>query len=125
MNIDEKIKQELETEASTIDEILNDKQGLFELIAGSFKSGIGKWVILINVVIFIVTGLMFWAGYQFFTASEMSDQIFWGICLLLTTLVQIAMKQWVWMEMGRNSILREVKRIEVAIARLDAKLNRN
>ena len=123
MNIDERIKNELESEAETIDEILNDKQGLFDLVAGSFKAGLGPWVVIINVVILAVTGLMVWSGYEFFTAEELQDQVFWGVCLVITAMAQIAMKQWVWLEMYRGSLLREIKRVEIAVARLSSKVN--
>lgn len=123
MNIDERIKQELESEAETIDEILNDKQGLFDLVADSFKAGLGPWVVIINIVILVVTGLMIWSGYEFFTAEQIQDQVFWGVCLVISAMAQIAMKQWVWLEMYRGSLLREIKRVEIAVARLSSKVN--
>jgi hypothetical protein len=122
MNLDERIKKELETEAEVIDEILNDKQGIFDLVAGSFKSGLGVWVVLINIVILVVTGLMIWSGYEFFIAEQLDDRIFWGVCLVISAVAQIAMKQWVWMEMQRSSLLREIKRVEIAIAKLASKV---
>ena len=122
MNLDERIKKELETEAEVIDEILNDKQGIFDLVAGSFKSGLGVWVVLINIVILLVTGIMIWSGYEFFIAEQLDDRIFWGVCLVISAVAQIAMKQWVWMEMQRSSLLREIKRVEIAIAKLASKV---
>lgn len=122
MSLDDRIKQELESEANKIDEILNDKQGMFDMVLGSFKSGLGGWVILINVVILLVTGLMFWSGYEFFVAIDMEAQVFWGVCLIIAATAQIAMKQWVWMEMNRSSLLREIKRVEIAVAKLATKI---
>jgi len=122
MNLDDRIKQELETEKVTIDEILNDKQGLFAMAAGAYKSGLGGWLVLINVIILLVTGLMFWSGYEFFVAETTDKSVFWGVCLVVTAMAQIAMKQWVWMEMNRSSILREVKRVEIAVARLNQRI---
>ena len=123
MSLDDRIKRELENEAESIDEILNDKQGLFDMVAGSFKSGLGRWVVLINIVILIVTGLMIWSGYEFFVATELDGRIFWGVCLAVSATAQIAMKQWVWMEMNRSSLLREIKRVEIAVAKLANKVN--
>ena len=123
MNLDEKIKAELESEASDIDKILLDDQGLIAMAKGSFKGGMGRWMIAINIVIVLVTAVMLWTGYQFFTANSLEGQTFWGVCLLLSAYSQIAMKQWVWMEMSRNSLMREIKRVELAVERLTSKVN--
>lgn len=123
MSLDDRIKQELESEANQIDEILNDKQGLTELISGSFKSGMRIWMILINIVIIIVSAVMVWSGYEFFVSEELEPRVFWGVCLVISAMAQIAMKQWVWMEMHRSSLLREIKRVEVAVARLNNKIS--
>jgi len=122
MNIDEKIKQELENESHNLDSILVDNEGLFERIAGSFKSGMKRWVIVVYLAS-VVVGLTFlWSGYQFFISTELQDQVFWGICFMVSLNMQASIKQWIFMETNRNSIIREVKRVEVAIARLSAKM---
>jgi len=118
MNIDEKIKRELENEASEIDQILLDDQGLFDMVRASFTGGMRRWVILMNVIIMLVSAVMVWTGYRFFTSSITDDYIFWGVCLLISAHAQIAMKQWIFMEMNRSSLMREIKRVEVAVAKL-------
>ncbi len=122
MNLDKKIKDELESEANEIDAILNDKQGLFDMVAGSFKNGLGAWVWVVNIVILVVTGLMLWCGYEFFTAENINDQTYWGFCTVIAVIAQIAMKQWVWMEMNRSSLMREIKRVEIEVVRLGGKV---
>lgn len=123
MNLDNRIKDALADEADSIDEILNDKQGLFDMVLGTFKSGLGVWVWAVNIITLIVTGLMVWSGYEFFTASQQADQVYWGICTLITLSAQIALKQWIWMEMNRGSLLREIKRVEIAVVKLNSKVN--
>jgi hypothetical protein len=123
MNLDEKIKAELESEANDIDKILLDDQGLIAMAKGSFKSGMGPWMIVVNIVILLVTAVMLWTGYLFFTANSLEGQTFWGVCLLLSAYSQIAMKQWVWLEMSRSSLMREIKRVELTVARLSSKLS--
>jgi uncharacterized membrane protein YdjX (TVP38/TMEM64 family) len=77
-----------------------------------------RWMILINIIIMLVTVVMVWTGYRFFTAIESQEHIFWGVCLILSAIAQIAMKQWVWMEMNRSSIMREIKRVELVVSRI-------
>ena len=118
MNIDEKIKRELESEASEIDKIFIDDQGLFDLARGSLMSGMKRWIILINFVMVLVTAILAWVGYRFFISIELKDSIFWGVCLLLLWNAVIAMKHFLWNEMQRSSLIREIKRVEVAVAKL-------
>ncbi len=122
MNIDEKIKRELASDSLQLDEILVDKEGLFERISGAFKGGMKRWVILIYIVAVVVGTLFLWTGYRFFISTEIQDQIFWGICFIIALNMQGFIKQWIFMETNRNSIMREVKRVEVAVARLSARI---
>ena len=124
MNIDEKIKAELENEANELDKILVDDQGLFDMVKGSYKGGMARWMILINIVIILVSGVMLWTGYQFFTADNIEGYTFWGVCFLLSAMAQIAMKQWVWMEMSRSSLMREIKRVELSVEKLSVRLTK-
>ncbi len=123
MNLDEKIKSELENQARDIDNILLDDQGVIAMAKSSFRGGMRRWMIAINITILIVTVVMLWTGYQFFTANTLDGYLFWGVCLLLSAYSQVAMKQWVWMEMNRSSIMLEIKRVELAVERLAASLN--
>lgn len=123
MNIDDKIKQELETEAKQLDTILAHEPGLFSMLGQTFKGALGGWVILVMIVTFAVSIAMFWSGYQFFFVEHTLEQsVKWGIGLLLSTMVQIAFKMWTFMEMNRQSGIRELKRIELSIERLSKQL---
>lgn len=124
MNIDEKIKRELENDSRELDEILVDDEGLFERMSGSFKGGMKHWVILIYLVAVVVGVLFLWTGYRFFISTELKDQIFWGVSFVVALNMQGFIKQWIFMETNRNSIMREVKRVEVAVARLSAKMEK-
>jgi len=124
MNIDEKIKRELESDSLEFEEILVDNEGLFDRMSGTFKGGMKRWVILIYIVAVLMGIVFLWTGYQFFVASELKEQVFWGICFLIALNMQGFIKQWIFMETNRNSIMREVKRVEVAVARLSAKLEK-
>ncbi len=121
MNIDEKIKQDLLNDSPNYEEIAQDKEGMFDLVFGSFRGGMGRWVIIVNIFTLLATGIMIWTGYEFFISEVVRDQIFWGVCLLLAVFAQVALKQWLFMEMNRSSLMREIKRVEIAVAHLAAK----
>lgn len=124
MNIDDRIKQELESEAEEIDQILNEKQGMLEMASGVFKSGLRRWVFIVGVCTLIVSGFMVWAAYEFFMATNIDERVFAGVCLVVTLCMQVALKQWTWMEMNRTSLLREIKRLEISVVKLSSKLDR-
>ncbi|MGJ8682596.1 DUF6768 family protein [Paraglaciecola sp.] len=117
MNIDEKIKRELNEQSSEIDEILAEEKGIMDFVVGSYRSSLKIWFIIVNVGIAIMTGVFIWAGYEFFNAGNVSDQIFWGVCFLTAFIVQVAGKQWIWAEMSRSSLIREIKRVELTLNR--------
>lgn len=121
MNIDQRIKQELEQDAADIDRIVGSDPGLAGMLAGSLRTGMRRWVILGNVLALAATVVIVWAGYRFFTADAVDTMLRWGVVLLLAMQLQIAVKQWLWMEMQRASTLREIKRVEVAVARQAAR----
>lgn len=116
MNLDDKIKQSLESEAKNLDHILAHEPGIFKMLLNAFKGSLGRWMILVAIVTFLITLVMFWAGYQFFFV-EVSEQtlilhkIQWGVVLLLSTIVQIALKMWTFMEMNRQSAMRDRKSV--------------
>jgi len=120
MSIDKKIKQELEAQALQEEEIMNDSEGIIDLAIGSFKGGLARWMIIANIITLVVTGFLIWSGFEFYAAGNLDARIFWGVWFVITMCLQIGLKQWIWMEMHRNSVLREIKRMEVAVQKLSA-----
>lgn len=118
MSIDDRIQKALKDEAENIDDLLSDDQGLLSLGMDAFKGGLRPWVILMTVIIFLVSAVMVWCGYRFYVADSVDDRVFWGVWLIVSVIAQVGMKQWTWMEARRVAMLREIKRVEVAIERL-------
>lgn len=121
--LDERIQKELAEETSAIDELLADEGGMPDMVAAALKGSMRRWIWLTGLFTLIFTGLMFWSGYEFFTATTSDDRVFWGICMLGAAMPQIALKQWQWMEMNRANLMREIKRLELAVAALAARQN--
>lgn len=100
---------------TTEQQILEDKQGISGLLANSLYGGLGGWMMVANVFILLMTGLLLFSAFQFFNANSMENTLFWGICLVAALQIQIAIKQWLWSQMNRCSILREIKRTQRVI----------
>lgn len=115
MSLDDKITQALENEVKRLEPLLLDNKGLFSRLLPIYRGGMRRWVWLINGLAFLTAGLMFWSGYEFFSAGQSESQIFWGMCLIVSLQMQVAMKNWLFMEMNRMSVMREIKRLEIAL----------
>ncbi len=125
MNIDEKIKKELEQEALEIDKILaQEGTGLFSMIVNSFKGNMKRWFIIANAVTILATVGLLYCGYHFFTVVQ-EQQHFWGILFVISLQAQIALKQWIFSEINRTSTIREIKRLELSVNELTEKLSLN
>lgn len=126
MNIDEKIKQELESEAKQIDQIVAQQEGIFTMYFNTFKGALGVWMVIVTFVILVVTAVMIWAGYQFFFVEhELADKLHWAVILGIAIVAQVALKMWSFMEMNRQSTIREIKRLEITIAKLSKQINQS
>ncbi|GAA5129969.1 DUF6768 family protein [Thalassotalea piscium] len=119
MNLDERIKQELSDEAKHLDQQLANDSGIFTMLANAFKGSLGRWLVIVLVVGLLVTVLMLYSGYQFFfVEGNIAFKLHWGVVLLVATMVQISLKMWSFMEMNRQSSLREIKRLELMVEKL-------
>ena len=93
----------------------NKPKGLFKLLHGAYQGGLAIWLSLANILILAATGLFLWCGYQFFTVETSNELIFWGLCTVTAILVQIALKQWVWLEIARSSIVQEIQELKARL----------
>lgn len=117
-SLDERIKQELEKEAREIDAMVSEEGGLSTMMVHAYTGGMARWMWLVSAMGFVFALLMFWSLYEFFTATSMEQQVFWGISALLAVSFQTGIKHWSWMEMNRTSLMREIKKLELVLAKM-------
>lgn len=119
MNIDERIRKELHDQGDEVDALDLEEKSLFGMLNRVFTGGLARWAAFAMVLTLLFVGLTVWCGYEFFTAVDVDDRVFWGILAAVAFHGLSMFKLWFFMEMNRNSVTREVKRIEVALARLE------
>lgn len=119
MNIDDQIQKALRNEAQQLDEILAHEPGLFSRLGKVYSSSMRVWVGIASVFAFVVSMAFIYFAYLFYIATTVDDRVFWAVCFLAGLMVQISIKMWIFMEMNRTSTLREVKRVEIALERLE------
>ena len=120
-NIDELIKQALTEEDSEYLEKLSKEQNIFEELYASFQ-GSRKWLsVYVFVITFIFFGLSIYCLVQFLTVEDIRSMLLWGAGLGGTLLTVTMLKMWYWMQMDRNALKREIKRLELHIVALQNK----
>ncbi|MCH9649481.1 MAG: hypothetical protein K0U98_14660 [Deltaproteobacteria bacterium] len=122
-DIDEKIRQALATDeelagfgAGNIPP--SGDQNILQDLSEVFR-GRQRWLNLLGAVIqLIYLCLCIWSAFRFFEAEALRDQILFATGFLASLGVTLAFKIWFWMVLNRNAVLREVKRLELQVARL-------
>ena len=121
VNIDELIKQALTEEESEHLEKLSKEQNVFEELLSSFQ-GSRKWLsVYVTVVIFVFFGISIYSLVQFLSVESTREMLLWGAAMGGSLLIVTMLKVWYWMQMDRNAIIRELKRLELQIAALNNK----
>lgn len=100
-----------------------DEQGLFKQWGGLYTGKLGRWAILVTTIQILITLVAFWLGYKFFTAEDSLLMARYGAGMLIGVIMNGLLKQWHWMQMDKNSILLEMKRLEFQVAVLTDKVS--
>lgn len=122
-NIDDLIKQALSEEESEFLERLGE-QSLMEEGLGLLQGRRGWISIWIGFVIFVVFIGSIYCLIQFFEVNETKELMIWGGGFFLGIFMVTSLKIWAWMQMDRNAIIREIKRLEVQLTVLHNKKQR-
>ncbi|MBT8267162.1 MAG: hypothetical protein KJO41_08895 [Bacteroidia bacterium] len=120
-DIDQLIKETLtQEEAKFYDEL--EEQNVLQMMLGIF-SGKNKWIIiLMNIMTLVFFGLAVYCTVQFFDTEVTNDLIKWGIGGIVFLLAVSMMKIFAWMQMDKNALIREIKRLELQVSSLAGKM---
>ena len=121
--IDQLIKDTLtQEEAKFYDEL--EEQNVYQMIIGIFR-GKNKWLIVImNIMTLTFFGLSIYCTIQFFNTDITNELIKWGIGGFVFLMAMSMMKIFAWMQMDKNALLREMKRLELQVSSLATKLSK-
>lgn len=121
--IDELIKEALtEEEAAFYDDL--GEQNLIGKLGGVYDGKMG-WLALIMTAMQLLF-VVFFVGcvINFFEASETNELIKWAVLSFGCAMALSMMKLYVWMQMDKNDILRELKRLELQLATLMSRIDK-
>lgn len=93
-------------------------EGLARQVVATFRGRMRLWVLISWAATLFWAGVAVWTAIAFFRAHETRDWILYA-CIFLVAAMAIAMlKMWYLMELNRNTHTREIKRVELQLARL-------
>ncbi len=120
--IDKLIKDTLtEEEAKFYEEL--DEQNVFQMIRGLFR-GKNKWImVLMNIMTIVMFVFFVFCLVQFFQAEEVKELIKWAGGSIIFLLGVSMLKIFSWLQMDKNAVLREIKRLEIQISSISAKIS--
>jgi len=103
--------------------ILADNPGpIRELLFSQFKGKMWASTLIVYFYILLFTVGAIYCGIQFFSAETVKDWIMYSVGFAGSIGIISVTKLWYWMLANRNAITREVKRLELQVARLTEKI---
>ena len=123
-DIDAKIRASLQEEDAELLGKLTADLSLRDQVAASFRSRT-SWLMTIMMIIMVPVFLVgVWSGWEFLHAEDTRDIARWAVAFWLTMMAVALLKIFYWMELSKNAVVREVKRLELQVAALTARLEK-
>lgn len=120
--IDKLITESLSKDEAEFYMNLEKEEGLLKSMAGLF-SGKLAWVTAVMMIVSLIGVIIaFYSGYHMFISESTVEILHYGSIMFIAFMFASMIKLWTWLQMQKNSILREVKRIEYQIAVLLEKM---
>ena len=94
----------------------SEAEGMLWQAMDLFRGQQKFWNVMVVVFTFIFMGIMIYSAVQFFDAETTRMQIMWSVIFIWGALFISMLKMWAWMQMNKNSLAREIKRLELQIA---------
>nr|WP_321248341.1 DUF6768 family protein [uncultured Psychroserpens sp.] len=121
-DIDKLIKETLTEEETKFYDSL-EEQNVLGMIGGLF-TGKNKWItILMNIMTVIFFGFFIYCVVNFFDTTETNELLKWGLGSVVFLIGVSMLKVFSWMQMDKNAILREMKRLELQVSSLSGKIS--
>ncbi|MFA3791749.1 DUF6768 family protein [Aliiglaciecola sp. SL4] len=112
-DINQKILAAMQQETEKVSE---QQANTFQLIGRSFRGTFKFTAIAIIVMQLIFIGLAIYFGINLFDEERTDTKLHWLLGTLISFIIFASMRLWLFMELNRLSVLREVKRVELQLS---------
>lgn len=128
-NVDAKIKQAMNKDGASgvngggrrdYDPFAStEEESLFQQAMDMYKGKLKRFAYMITVLMIGEMALIIYSAVQFFKVEDdFQQQLMWATIFLAVCVVICMQKVWGWMQMNKNSLACEIKRLELQIALL-------
>ena len=116
-DLDAMIDEALDSEERALLRSIGEETGFFAQALGVFGGSAGWVSALLMVVQTLLFFAGFWATFNFFEARDPLSALRWGLPAAVLLLMALIIKLSLWPTIQTNRVIRELKRIELQIAR--------
>ena len=120
--LDKKIQEALRAEDAELFKDYAEEPSVFEMLMETCR-GRHRWLNILGAfwtLVFLVLGIV--AAVKFFSAEGTRDIVMWAAACIVCVSAVSMLKIWYFLEMNKNAVTREIKRLELQIARLAARI---
>lgn len=122
-DINQKILDAMQQENES-QQVSEEQANTLQLLGRSFQGTFKFTAIAVVLLQIIFAGLTIYFGYNLFQEQQIATKMHWLLGALIAFVIFAALRLWLFMELNRLSILREVKRVELQLALLSNKLTK-
>jgi hypothetical protein len=116
-NFDTRPKAGLSAEDEAFLKNLEEGESMFSQLGATFTGPMKAWTGVAFVLSFVFLALAVWSLIRMLGASEVREMILWFAGFVFAMLTVAMIKIWFWMRMNHLALLRELKRLELRLAR--------
>lgn len=121
-DIDSMIKESLtQDEAKFYDSL--EEQNPLEMLGGLFRGKHSWFIIVINVVTLAAFVAFIYCLVQFLNVDSTEELIKWGAGGFIALMMISMLKLFMWLQMDKNALMRELKRLELQVSSLAGKIS--
>jgi hypothetical protein len=115
-NLDRAIRDALSIEDAKALDGLGADQPLTRQLGELFRGQLAWMNVIVWIVGFAAFGVLVYCGVRFVAAPDTRGMLLWLAAGGLASLAIVMIKIYAWMELQKNAVLREIKRLELQVA---------
>jgi hypothetical protein len=93
-----------------------EEEGLPQKVKSLYSGKFGRMAILTAIVHTIAVAVAVYCGYKLFTSPDVVEILRYSVVLFIAWSFGIMIKLWQWMQMDKETVMREMKRLEFQVA---------
>lgn len=117
--LDDAIRQTLSAEDAAILDRVGSQPPLAQWLE-TYRGPFAALNVLGTVFAFVLMGVFVVCVWGFFEAEEVRDMLLWSTAATFAIVANGFLKLWFWLEIQKNAVIWEIKRLEFQVARLAA-----